>query len=54
MQYAHVDHTVGGKQANMYLQQRITLQQKLRVLHSLSAHIQIFVSNVILWYLIPN
>lgn len=37
-----------GKQANMYLQQRITLQQNPHVLHPLSAHTQIFVSNRIL------
>lgn len=38
-----MDHTVcvWGKQANTYLQQRITLQQKLRVLHSLSVHLRL-------------
>lgn len=43
-----------GNQANMYLQQRITLQQNPHVLHLLSAQAQIFVSNIILWYPSPK
>lgn len=38
---------VWGKQANMYLQQRITLQQKLRVFAFFKWHLQLFLPDVL-------